>query len=71
MTQLAKNAARIVGAKLATARKQAGLTQREVGERLGINNQVVSNIENGRYTGSDGILKRFADEVGLEVGEGG
>lgn len=48
------------GARILEARKQRGLSQREVAERLGITVQAISQWENNR-TEPTGRLKRLAD----------
>jgi ribosome-binding protein aMBF1 (putative translation factor) len=46
--------------RLKEARKQAGLTQKQVAERLGIGQSVVSKIESGQYRVDVIQLSQFA-----------
>jgi transcriptional regulator with XRE-family HTH domain len=57
---------------LTAARRKAGLTQREVAERMGTTQSAVSRVESGRAVPSLEFLDRYARAVGttlvLELG---
>ncbi len=49
---------KIIGEKIAEIRKQKGITQRELAQRLGMKQQSISRIENGENsTGIDLLTK--------------
>ncbi|MDR9468052.1 helix-turn-helix transcriptional regulator [Marinospirillum sp.] len=56
-----------IGEQLRAARKQLGQTQKQMSETTGIHKSTLSEIENGRFTGSLDILERYLDAVGLEL----
>ena len=60
-----------IGKKIRAARKILGYTQQKLSELIRINKTTISEIENGRFTGSFDIFERVLDAVGLqfEVGE--
>ena len=60
-----------IGKKIRAARKILGYTQQQLSELIRINKTTISEIENGRFTGSFDIFERVLDAVGLqfEVGE--
>ena len=49
------------------ARKQSGLTQKELAERTGINQADISKLENGTANPSIRTLRRLADGMGMRV----
>jgi len=49
------------------ARIKAGLTQKELAERIGTRQSNVSRIENGNYNPSIAILKRIAQATGTKL----
>ena len=49
------------------ARNKAGLTQKELAERIGTRQSNVSRIENGNSNPSIAILKRIADATGTKL----
>lgn len=49
------------------ARKQSGLTQKELAERTGINQADISKLENGTANPSIRTLRRLADGMGMKV----
>lgn len=53
-----------LGEAIAKAREAAGLTQRQLGDELGVTNQTVSNWECGRYDVSVGTLARIEGITG-------
>ncbi|KKC99672.1 MULTISPECIES: helix-turn-helix domain-containing protein [Photobacterium] len=56
-----------IGKAIATARKARGATQKAMAEQTGINKTTLSEIENGRFTGSLDIFERYLDAVGLQL----
>ncbi|NAW65921.1 helix-turn-helix domain-containing protein [Photobacterium halotolerans] len=56
-----------IGKAIATARKARGTTQKAMAEQTGINKTTLSEIENGRFTGSLDIFERYLDAVGLQL----
>ncbi|MEY8461275.1 helix-turn-helix domain-containing protein [Eggerthellaceae bacterium 24-137] len=57
--------ARIEAYELAEIRKMAGLTQTEVGERMGVSQKRISEIEHGSIESvRAGTLKRYAAALG-------
>ncbi|EZQ00966.1 MULTISPECIES: helix-turn-helix domain-containing protein [unclassified Acinetobacter] len=55
-----------IGEKIRIARKALGHTQQELSELTRINKTTISEIENGRFTGSFDIFERVLDTVGLQ-----
>ena len=53
------------GAKLATARRFAGLTQNELASKIGISRGALANVEAGRQRVLLHQLLEFADALGL------
>jgi len=57
--------------ELLKARKQAGLTQAEIAERMGTKAPAVARLESGggsdRHSPSLGTLRRYADAVGCDL----
>ncbi|MFP4473853.1 MAG: helix-turn-helix domain-containing protein [Candidatus Omnitrophota bacterium] len=66
-TKIAGELCAQIGDKLRTRRKQLGLTQRQLAEKLGVSQQVVSHVENGKDNISVLTLKRFADALNSRV----
>jgi transcriptional regulator with XRE-family HTH domain len=55
-----------IGKQIALSRKSMGLTQQQASEITRINKTTLSEIENGRFSGSFSIFERYVDAVGLE-----
>jgi len=55
-----------VGAMLAQARKEKGITQIQLAERLGMAQGSLSRIETGRYMSID-VIGRYLDAIGAEL----
>lgn len=55
-----------LGVQIRDARTAAGLTQTQLGRRLGVTRQTVSNWENGRKPPSVAVRGRLHVELGLD-----
>ena len=55
-----------IGKEIRLARKRLGYTQKSLSEKTKVNKTTISEIENGRFTGSFDIFERVLDGVGLE-----
>lgn len=58
---------RAVGERLRSAREHRGLTQTELGRRVGIDQAIISKLERGKHTPRLDTLRRLADGLGLSV----
>jgi len=58
-----KHLSKLVGARLAARRKELGLTQAELAERLGIEKESVSRLETGVISPSLGRLSTLAEAL--------
>ena len=69
MNELGENSMNIsqIGAQIALLRKEKGLTQNELGERLGISFQAVSKWERGETLPDTSILLDLAGVLGTSV----
>ncbi len=57
------------GKLIALLRRQAGLTQEELGERIGVSNKTVSRWENGNYMPDIEMLQLLAKEFNVSINE--
>lgn len=57
----------IVGQQIREARKAKGLTQKELGKKLGIGEPTVNKYENGKINPSLELLNKIAVELGLTL----
>lgn len=55
-----------IGGKIRQERKTLGYTQQKLSELTRINKTTISEIENGRFTGSFDTFERVLDAVGLQ-----
>ncbi|WP_284091035.1 helix-turn-helix transcriptional regulator [Acinetobacter pittii] len=55
-----------IGKKVSRERKALGYTQQKLSELIRINKTTISEIENGRFTGSFDIFERVLAAVGLQ-----
>jgi transcriptional regulator with XRE-family HTH domain len=55
-----------IGEAVSESRKSLSYTQQRLAELTGINKTTISEIENGRFTGSFDIFERLLDAVGLQ-----
>ena len=58
-----------IGAFIAMNRKAKGLTQEQLGERLGVSNKTVSRWENGNYMPDLSLLEPLSRELGITLNE--
>ena len=56
-----------VGVLIHDARKEEGITQQELAERVGIKKSYVSRIENGRVEPSAGLFLNILNALGLSI----
>ncbi len=56
-----------IGKQISTSRKALGYKQQKLSEIAGINKTTISEIENGRFTGSFDIFERLLDAVDLQL----
>ncbi|MEB5928399.1 helix-turn-helix transcriptional regulator [Acinetobacter schindleri] len=55
-----------IGLKIREARRKLDYTQQMMAKKSGVNKSTISEIENGRFTGSFDIFERLIDAVGLQ-----
>lgn len=55
-----------IGKEIRLARKAKGYTQKVLSEKTRIHKTTISEIENGRFTGSFSIFESIINAVGLE-----
>lgn len=58
-----------IGAFIATNRKKKGLTQEQLGEKLGVSNKTISRWENGNYMPDLSLLEPLSKELGVSLNE--
>ena len=58
-----------IGALIAACRKEKGMTQAELGERLGVTNKTVSRWENGHYMPDLSLLEPLSKALDLSLEE--
>lgn len=58
-----------IGAFIAMNRRKKGLTQEQLGERLGVTNKTVSRWENGNYMPDLSMLEPLSRELGITLNE--
>lgn len=57
-----------ISQKIKAARHKAGLTQSELGKKLGVSQNSISQLENPKYAGhSIKTLRKIADALGLKL----
>lgn len=54
-----------IGKIIAALRKEKGLTQEQLGEKLGVTNKTISRWENGNYTPDVEMLALLSKEFGV------
>ncbi len=70
-TMAAKNEAffKQMGARIAQARKERGLTQEQLAEQLGVSQQALAHYEVGRIGVASAMLPRFAELLDVSFDE--
>lgn len=58
-----------MGKFIAALRKEKGLTQEKLGEKLGVTNKTVSRWENGNYMPDVEMLSVLSEEFGVSINE--
>ena len=58
-----------IGAFIAVNRKKKGLTQEQLGERLGVTNKTISRWENGNYMPDLSMLEPLSKELEITLNE--
>ena len=67
MTIESADTARTIGEAIRRARKDAGLTQTQLGELVGLSDRTVREIEKGAGTPSLGAVAAAANALGLKL----
>ncbi len=58
-----------IGKFIAALRKEQGLTQEQLGEKLGVTNKTISRWENGNYMPDVEMLSLLSKEFGVSINE--
>lgn len=58
-----------IGKFIAALRKEKGMTQEQLGEKLGVTNKTVSRWENGNYMPDVEMLSLLSEEFGVSINE--
>ncbi len=58
-----------IGKFIASLRREQGLTQEQLGEKLGVTNKTVSRWENGNYMPDIEMLQLLAEEFDVSINE--
>ncbi len=58
-----------IGKFIGTLRKEKGLTQEQLGEKLGVTNKTISRWENGNYMPDVEMLSLLSKEFGVSINE--
>lgn len=58
-----------IGKFIAALRRQAGLTQEGLGEKIGVTNKTISRWENGNYMPDIEMLQLLSQELGVSIHE--
>ncbi len=58
-----------IGKYIAAKRKEKGMTQKELGDKLGVTNKTVSRWENGNYMPDLSLLEPLSKELGISLNE--
>ena len=56
-----------IGQRICDLRKQAGLSQAELAEKIGINSNNISRIEHGRYNVGFDMLQKIAEAFNSKI----
>lgn len=58
-----------IGKFIALNRKNKGLTQEQLAEKLGVTNKTISRWETGKYMPDLSLLKPLSEELGITLNE--
>ena len=58
-----------IGKFIALTRKNNGLTQEQLAEKLGVTNKTISRWETGKYMPDLSLLKPLSEELGVTLNE--
>ncbi|UTW02809.1 helix-turn-helix transcriptional regulator [Amphritea atlantica] len=58
---------KVIGKQLSKARKEKGFTQSQISESSGLDQAIISKIENGRFNGSLRIFEDYLDALDFEL----
>lgn len=58
-----------LGQRIADLRKDAGLTQAQLAEKVGVSQQIIASYENGRRNFPVARLLELAEALGVQAGE--
>lgn len=58
-----------IGAFIAVNRKKKGLTQEQLGEKLGVSNKTISRWENGNYMPDLSLIEPLCKELEISLNE--
>lgn len=61
------NESALIGSRLREVRKEAGLTQADLADRVEVSRQTINYIENGTFCPSTYLALRLAREFGMPV----
>jgi immF control region 10 kDa protein len=56
-----------IGDKIKAKRREGGLTQSELADKVGISRNYISDLENGRYIPSVKTLSKIASVLGIDL----
>lgn len=59
----------IVGANIRKYRKMRGLTQKDLGDKIGVRNNTISQYEKGRNSPEQNMIYAIANALGIGVGD--
>ncbi|GAA3618367.1 hypothetical protein GCM10022223_38900 [Kineosporia mesophila] len=59
----------VIAANVRSERARLKLTQRQLGERLGVSGDTVSDIESGQRTTTANDIPRFCEALGITITE--
>lgn len=58
-----------IGAFIAALRREAGMTQEELGKLIGVTNKTISRWENGNYMPDIGLMKELCNVFEININE--
>lgn len=58
---------KVLGKRIQKARKQIGITQEKLAEKVGVSTTYIGFIEQGRYAPSIEVLNKIANVLGVKV----